>query len=362
MTGLMTALRLTKLYPDRRIVVFDRSPRLGGMYGSVSYPDGIVFDHGMHVIYESCNADVDDLYREVMGEEDWHIYEGNEKDIAGLWFRGRLQTFSHYMDLRTFPASQRQEFVGDLFLNLEQPPVTAARRAIDFLRGQFGNTIVEQVHEPMLRGLYGTEPGELDVFAVKATALERVILFDTDLMSDLLKSDRIRARIAFPDQLNLPPYRTNSQKALYPRQFGMDHFIDRLRERLESLGVEILPGHRLDGIDRADTGVDSIALRSPADERVELAVDHLIWTIGWPGLAHTLGIDMSDLRSRRGPRIAFVNLMFDRPPAMDRLYYFYCYDPGFAAFRVTNYSNYCPAAAGMGGYPCFLRGRANSGG
>ena len=49
-----------------------------------------VFDHGMHLIYESCNPDVDDLYREVMDEQDWHIYAKNEKDIAGLFFWGRL--------------------------------------------------------------------------------------------------------------------------------------------------------------------------------------------------------------------------------------------------------------------------------
>ena len=36
---------------------------------------------------------------------------------------------------------------------------------------------------------------------------------------------------------------------------------------------------------------------------------------------------------------------------MDRLYYFYCYDPNFSTFRVTNFSNYCPDACRSGRYP-----------
>jgi len=62
----MCALKLRKIHPNKPIVVFDKSAQVGGMYGSVNYKEGHIFDHGMHVIYESCNAEIDDLYREIM--------------------------------------------------------------------------------------------------------------------------------------------------------------------------------------------------------------------------------------------------------------------------------------------------------
>ena len=347
----MAALRLKHLRPDQNVVVFDKSSKLGGMYASLNYPDGVVFDHGMHVIYESCNSEIDDLYREIMPATDWHIYEGNDKDIAGLFFRGKLQTFSHYVDLRSFPSEARQKFIGDLFLAKEKPRPEEPKCALEFLRAQFGQEIVKTVHEPLLRGLYGIDPETIDILAVNLTALERVIFFGSDLMLDLMKSETIRSCIAFPDQINLPPYRENSQRALYPRKFGMDNFVERLRDRLLSMGVEILTGYQACGIDRTSSGISQIKLKSAKGEEREFAVDKLLWTIGWPAFTHALKIDISDLSFQRGPRIVFLNLIFDRPPRMDGLYYFYCYDLGFASFRVTNYSNYCPAAGEGGRYP-----------
>ena len=56
MTGLMCALKLTERMPGSRIVIFDKSATAGGMYNSVTDAGGNIFDHGMHVIYESCNT------------------------------------------------------------------------------------------------------------------------------------------------------------------------------------------------------------------------------------------------------------------------------------------------------------------
>lgn len=351
LTGLMSALKLRQLHPGRKIVVFDRSPQVGGMYGSLLYPEDIRFDNGMHVIYESCNPEIDDLYREVMPEAEWNIYENNEKDIAGLFFKGHLQTYSHYADLRSFPQETRKSFVGSLLLNLEAHQVANPKSAMDFLRNQFGEEVVEAVHRPILKMMYGVDPEDLDVFATKATALERVTLFDPATMLDLMKSSMLRARLAFPDQLNLPPLRKNTQKALYPKKFGMSHFIDKLREHLESMDVEILTETDISEIRQHEGRIENVTLTNKEWGARTLHVGRMLWTTGWPSLARQLGVDISDLTFQRGPEMVFMNLIFDRPLAMDRLYYFYCYDEGFASFRVTNYSNYCPAAAQDGRFP-----------
>lgn len=351
LTGLMCALKLKQLHPGSKIVVFDRSAQVGGMYASILYTEGIRFDNGMHVIYESCNPEVDDLYMEIMPETEWNIYENNDKDIAGLFFKGQLQTYSHYVDLRSFSQELKETFVGSLLLNLSARQVDNPKSAMDFLRNQFGEEVVRVVHWPILKMMYGVDPEKLDVFATKATALERVILFDPATMLDLMGSVKLRARLAFPDQLNLPQLRKNTQRALYPKKFGMSHFIDKLQMRLESMGVEILTKTDMSGIHQSEGRINCVTLTSKEWGSRTFNVSRLLWTAGWPSLAKQLGVDLSDLTFQRGPDMIFINLVFDHPLMMERLYYFYCYDEGFASFRVTNYSSYCPAAAKSGYFP-----------
>jgi protoporphyrinogen oxidase len=350
-TGLMLALQLTKTHQNRRITIFDRATEVGGMYASVKYPDGRVFDHGMHVIYESCAPEIDDLYREIMPEEDWHILERNEKDIAGLFFRGRLQTYSHYLDLRSYTADRQREFLGSLMQAIALPKSQTADTCQEFLELQFGPEVVSAVHDQVLTSLYGISTREAGLLAVRLTALERVVLFDSPTMLDLMKSEKLRSRMAFPDQLNLPAYRTNSQKALYPRKFGMSHFVDRLRQLLLSRGVDIRTDASLVQLHRNGRDVDAVALSVSGRPEECVPADALIWTVGWAALARALDVSMQGLSPQPGGRTAFANLVFDRPLHMDRLYYFYCYDTGFATFRVTNYSNYCPAASADGTFP-----------
>lgn len=351
LTGLMSALKLSELHPEREIVVVEKSSRVGGMYGSLLYDDDIRFDYGMHVIYESCNSEIDDLYRNILPEKDWNIYENNEKDIAGLYFNGLLQKYSHYVDLRSFPTKLKESFVGSLLMNLEAAQVPHPTGAMDFLRNQFGAQITDTVHRPVLERLYGVEAEELDVFAIKATALERVTLFDPATMQDLMKSQKLRSRLAFADQLNLPPLRENTQKALYPKKFGMIHFVDRLCAELKSKRVQILTETDISEIVQHQGRIQSVRVSTNGHASSILDVGRLLWTAGWPSLAKHLKVDVSDLVFQKGPEMVFMNLIFDRPLAMDRLYYFYCYDEGFASFRVTNYANYCPAAANEGRFP-----------
>jgi hypothetical protein len=83
-----------------------------------------------------------------------------------------------------------------------------------------------------------------------------------------------------------------------------------------------------------------------------MEIDRLYWTAGIPHLAKLLGIGVQDLRyDPNNKDIFYVNLLLENPPQMGELYYFYCFDPGFRTFRVTNFANYCPSAAPREGFP-----------
>lgn len=346
LTGLMAALMLSKKKPKKKIIIFERSSSLGGKNQSIIYPNNEIFDFGMHLIYESCNSNVDNLYKEILDENEWHIYEKNEKDIAGLFFQGKLQEYSHYVDLRSFDEIEKSLFIESFFCNLNKTESLIPKNALDYLNNQFGGYIVSKIHEPILKRMYGKELKDLDAFAIKATALERIILFDTNTMIDLIKSSKIRSRLAFPDQLNLPPIRENSQKALYPKKFGMNNFVKRLIKLLENYGVEFFIETHVDNVLIEHGKIKEISFQNKT-----FKVEKLLWSVGWPSLAKELNVDISDLIFEKGPETFFLFLKFDRPLNMGRLYYFYCYDENFLSFRITNYANYCPDAAKNGQYP-----------
>jgi protoporphyrinogen oxidase len=351
LTGLMIALRLRKLYPNIRIVVTEKSHRLGGMYQSFKYDDSVIFDYGMHIIYESCNPIIDNLYREIMPESEWHIYSDNHKDIAGLFFNGKLQTYSHYIDLRQLKSLTNDGLIESFFENLNNDNRHKPINAYEVLKNKFGENIVNQFHKPILERMYSTEITNLNGFAVKCTAFDRVIMFNENLMLELMKSDVLRSILAFPDQLKLPIIRSRDQKALYPKEFGMYKFINRLVDLLKKNRVEIITESDIANIGLNNNIIDSITVQSSSNNIKKFEISHLVWTAGWPSLAKSLNIKTNDLPFQKGPEVIFVNLLFDNPLQFDNLYYFYCYDAGFATFRVTNYSGYCPGAIQNNKFP-----------
>ena len=116
--GLFSALLISERYPGLDVHLIERDRKLGGLYNSFHDEQADWFDHGMHLIYESCVEEVDRQIRETMDEKDWIILNGNHKDIAGVFFNGVLHEDSPYIDIRGLPQDIQRECVADLFLHL----------------------------------------------------------------------------------------------------------------------------------------------------------------------------------------------------------------------------------------------------
>lgn len=347
------AAELKRIDPAAEVHLVETSASLGGTYGSISYPGDRIFDYGMHLFYEACDERVDRVVREVLADDEWHFWEGNRKDIAGLFWRGRLQTGSHYVDLRDFPEG-KDELVAGLFGALAGPPEW--QHAADCARyygSKFGAPLAEHVFRPAQRKVWRAEPEELDPFAVRMVSSDRVVLYDHDLMLDLMKSETLRCRLAVPDQMRLPAEaRASRQRALYPRRYGLRHYIDRFSERLRSAGVAIHLGARIRSVAAAHG--DGATLRAQGADGAELALelDRVFWSAPLMQLAQLLQVPFDDLGMDLPNHVGYAHFVLDRAPAMGDLYYFYCYDAPYRAFRVTHYAAYCPASARDGHAVC----------
>jgi len=350
--------RMIKKYrdPNADIVIVEREDVIGGQYGSFNYGANGYFDIGMHIYYESMIPEIDDLFTDLLEKDDWNILEGNYKDIQGLFYNGKLQTATPCVDLRNLPKEQWEKYVTSIFQAIKEEdtkqPLRENSSAYDVLLRHFGKVVTDEIFVPVLEKLYLTHPDKLDELATLFTPLARVALFDEAVMLDLMKSDAIRSRICYPNQLTLPAYRKNDYRGFYPKKFGMFLVLEKLRSVLEEQGVRFLTSSTITNLEIEQQIVKSVTITGKDKQEENFKVKELFWTAGLPSLAIALKINLSDVvNDKKHTESMYVNLLVDKKPKMDRLYYFFCFDKGYRSFRVTNYSNYCPAAATDKGYP-----------
>jgi protoporphyrinogen oxidase len=356
LSGLMLA-RMIKLYRDPKadIIIVEKDETIGGQYGSFNYNENGYFDIGMHIYYESCIPEIDRLFTELLPEDEWNILEGNYKDVQGLFFNGKLQIDTPCVDLRNLPEEQWKKYAAEILLTIKNNgnrQLKSGSNAYEVLKHHFGKIITDEIFVPVLEKLYLTHPSNLDELATLFTPLDRVALFDKDIMKDIMRSDEIRARVCYPDQLTLPPYRTCDYRGFYPKKFGMFRVLKKLKSLLETQGVRFLMSSNVSYLEIVDSSAKSITVTGKAGNAEVISVKELFWTAGLPSLANALKIDLSDIvYDRKHTESIYVNFLFDKMPSIGKLYYFYCFDKGYRTFRVTNYTSYCPAAQEKRGYP-----------
>lgn len=365
-SALMLA-RMIKKYKDSgaSITIIERDEKIGGQFGSVSYGEHGYFDYGMHIYYECCIPEIDTLFTSLLPEKDWNILEGNYKDAAGLYVNGKLQLLTPYVDIRNLPEEKRKQYIAELLLHIESKKGAQLKdgaNTYEILTHHFGKLITDEVFVPILEKLYKTHPADLDEIATQLTTINRIALFDEEMMLKLMKVDEIRSCVCYPNQYTMPPFRTNTQRGFYPKQYGMFRIFEKFRELLEAEGVKFMTSSSISELKLNGDQLESVMVTGKDGVTEINNIEKLYWSAGLPPLAAALKLSMSQLTYDKQVNTAYyVNFLFDKKPEMDKLYYFYCFDKGFRSFRVTNYTNYCPEANAGRGYPLCVEVWANAG-
>ena len=345
--GLFAALFYSEKFQDKKIKIIERSNKLGGLFGSTVHKNAGVFDHGMHILYTTTNPEIDRYLKNCLSDEEWCFLEGNNKDIAGVHYNGQLETKSPYIHLENVPKKYLNQSVNDLFGDLNHPAPLAidCDNAEEFFTKRFGQSLANKIIDPILLKLWGYSGKDLSPMATKLVLMDRLNFFSHDAMLDLVKSSLIRGRLGFPDQLRLPSEYRNAQIGLYPKKFGINFLIERIAKILESRGVEIMLETELSGIEIFDNRIESVNLTCKSQNYKISNVKNMLWTSPLYPLQKLCKTGNNPLPKMDPPKIQkSVYFLLKNPPNMDNLYYFFCYDKGFKAFRITNYSAYCEDA------------------
>ncbi len=346
--SLLFAYLLNKKDPSRRIVVIESTDKVGGLFKSTENNFGDIFDQGMHIYYETEILALDQAFLEILPSEDWLYLEGNRKDIAGIYYKGKLQLDTPYPDLRDSAGAKKLAFIQSLFQPLENKNLQEYRNALELLYDHFGETITNEIIEPILQKLYNLNSNQLDPLAFRLTAINRVALFSEQIVEDLMKSDYLRSRIAYPDQLGMRQERESSSRGIYPKNFGFGKVINKLTKILLENDVSFLFKTRIKELVIEENTIKYVICDSDEEPIIEIEKG-VIWSADIFSLLKTLNEKVESKLKVEQKR--YVNLTLDCYPNMGELYYFYNFDDYSEIFRVTNFTAYCPDATNYGRYP-----------
>ncbi len=349
--ALLMAYYLAKKNKSGKIIVVEKDSQIGGLYRSFKYDNDLKFDIDVHIYTETCNPVIDSLVHELLPENEWIFLSGKYRDVSGTYFNGKLQTNTPFVDLRSQSEEKKSKFLGDMFTQIKNDICpNNYKNTKDFLVAKFGNSLYEEVFKEIIYSHYKTDAENLDPFCTHVIPVGRVVLYDEDIIQDLMNSSAIRSRMAYPDQFSLPDCFLKKGNLIYPRKYGIYKLVEELKSRLEKLNVEIHTNTSVEDIQSTNKTINSLTLQNNNQKTIIDNVEHLYWNGGYPILANKLGHKVPSFKPEFR-KSAFVNLVLDKPPNMSNMYYSYCFDKDSPIFRITNYYNYCPDSVTKLGYP-----------
>ena len=354
-TGLVSALLLLEKHEGENIYLVDKNKEAGGLLRRFDYGAWGTFDYGMHNILETGIDELDKILWGLLPAEEWQLLSGNKRDLAGIFFNGRLQKNSPYIDLRALPKRDYETCITALWEHFAGA-IGSERNTPDnfeqFAYSRFGEIVSNKTIIPSIEKIFKRKASELDYMASRLTPLERLTFCDENLVKELTKSDFLKERIAWSDQRTLPLERSSGRSAFYPVKYGIYRIVDSIIDRLQKAGVNLLLGSEIKGVEFKSGSISSIQTEHAGKASKLDSIERLIWTSNIGLLGRFLGLDFAGMRYDKPLNTVVVNLVLDRlPEQMGDLYYFFCYDDDYHTYRITNFANYCKGAYRNGGYP-----------
>jgi protoporphyrinogen oxidase len=357
-SGMLSALLLLKHTKGENIYLIEKNAELGGLLRKFDYGEKYgTFDYGMHNMLETGIKELDSLLFGLLPEKEWQVLDQDKRDLAGIFFNGKLQKHTPYIDIRNLPLDEYRKCLDDFFANFtlnvnlkkeDEITKTAYQYAVD----RFGKITAENTIIPALEKNYRVPANELDYMATIFTPMSRIAMFDEPLTIEILKSNLLNDRIAFSDQRNLPLKNSTGRRSYYPANYGIHRIIDAIMIELIENGVNIMTQADIVGIDfTANNEINAIEVKK---NNVNIKIENIekfIWTLNSMVLGRLLKVDFTGLKFKKPHKTIIVNILIDKPLDMGDLYYFFCYEKGFNTYRLTNFTNYCSGAPRNGLYP-----------
>lgn len=352
-SGLTYALVKASQGLGSKIKIIERSDSPGGLLKNIEYGGFGVFDCGMHNFLQTGIVELDNLLLNILEKDEWNYLIAEKRDLAGAYCNGYLQKYSPYFDIENMESELNDVIRHELMEKVNSfQNENNYLNAKEYFTHRFGGTTAQFVFNPIVSKVFHCPADELDESACYLMPLSRVVVGDDNFNKDILNDVRARGLIAWREQRTLPAERSSGRFAYYPKRYGIGYYIKRLKEFLESLGVEFYFNSEVEKISVENSEVCKVYLRSSEKSFQISDCRAFVWTSNIPELCRHLNFKLDKIQNPKMITTILVNFLIrEQPSIMGDLYYIYCYDPTMKTFRVTNYTNYCSEARRDAGFP-----------
>jgi len=339
-SGMYTAHLLKSKNPESNVLILESANQVGGLLKSFRYPNGAVFDQGIHTYYETGIHEIDKFFYELLSPKEWNELTAYKRDYGGNFFK-QLNINSPYVDSRVFNKSLQAQFISDL-INNTSDDYSSWISAYDFSLHKFGESLTENIIRPIVEKFANTDLENTHNFVLKLLLLERLILLDLESILQL-DSTFISKRLGFPDQLNYPEKFLPNKKALYPKVGGIQTLIERLESLLIEQGIKILTQSQVTKISLSEQKINSCEFIHNGEVQLIEDIDLLSWNASLfilPKVINHSSFEFENYTYDPPQNTVFVNLITQEVPNCHGLFYTFVFEPGFKTHRVTNYYNF----------------------
>lgn len=345
-SGLFAGLYLSQR--GHNVTIIEKEKSIGGLLKSFDYKYFGVFDYGMHNFLETGIEEIDQSIFNLLPENQWNKLIGEKRDLAGLFFNGKLQLHSPYIDIRYLKKKSLNELIKHF--KATQHKNYIVENAKDFLEMRFGSEISKTLNI-VLEKNFNSPANMLDIGAVYLTPLSRLVISDENQTLKYYESEFLRERIAFPEQRNLPLNLSSGRMGYYPKDFGIYRVVEAFKKEILLNGGKIITSSSVKNIVNKKNKIEKIIVDYNGKTLEYDKINNFIWTVNMVGLSKLLNHNFDGYKYDPPLTTYVVNILIDKKPNLEDLYYFYCYDKGFKTFRLTNYYSYCENAKRNEMYP-----------
>ena len=168
--GLILADMLSVRDEGGEVVLIEAEQSCGGLLRSLDCGDFGCFDYGTHIMSESGDEELDQYLTSLLSDDDQRLFRYARRDLAGLYFNGRLQTHTVFADVTTLEPAVREACLGDFFANIRVEQDASPKSALDYLQGRYGRTLTREVGSKIVEKLVGAEPSLVAPMATRLLA------------------------------------------------------------------------------------------------------------------------------------------------------------------------------------------------
>lgn len=329
--GLYAAFRAAK--KGAKVWVVEQAEEPGGLMRSRRYSLGhggnVEFDYGIHYLLLTGVDAIDADLMQAVDKSEWRWFDDSLPEAH--YYAGKLDQTTGCLDLT---SHARHGTFFDEFMQADGGGDTEPTLA-ESVSADFGESILQEVFDPVCRKFTGLGPGEVAPEAFSVFANYRLkLVTDSKAAEEMKRAPETDRRLAYSRRKT----GTSSIRKGYPvGRVGVGLFVQRMAELVKAEGVNILTGTTISDATLSKNGISRLRLTCDREQKT-VECDTVVSTLAPALTARMFGVEFPSA-PHRARTLGLHHFVFDHPPLLEESHWITVFETNMRTWRVTLYDN-----------------------